>query len=77
MKLTGKVVKIESASEFADKKQRVVFKINDSFHGSLEVTNEDRLSLDDEIEIFVFRKVREDEKSIEDAVAAIPIEKAS
>jgi hypothetical protein len=61
VKLTGKVVRVSSGSKFVDNKQRITLQVNDSFHGQLDVPNENGLSLDDEVEIFVFRKVQENE----------------
>ncbi len=60
MKLTGKVIKIESGSQYVDKRQRIVIKVGEAgnaFRSLLEVPNEPEpfsLKLDDEVEIFAF-----------------------
>jgi hypothetical protein len=54
MKLTGKVVKIESGSQFTDKQQRVVIRFKDaegSMYDSLRVVNSNNYDIDDEIEM--------------------------
>lgn len=72
MKLTGKVVKVESGSQFTDKRQRVLVRVKearDSFNNSLELINEEGWSLDDEIEIFVFLKRAESEVLAEEVAS--------
>ena len=54
MKLTGKVVKIESRSQFVDKQQRVLIRFNEAESGmydSLRIINGDNYEIDDDIEV--------------------------
>jgi len=54
MKLTGKVVKIESGSQFTDKQQRVLIRFNEAESGmydSLRIINSDDYEIDDDIEV--------------------------
>ena len=55
MKLTGKVVKVESASQFIDKVERIHIRINeaDNMFCELRLRNLACLKLDDEVEIEV------------------------
>ena len=55
MKLTGKVVKIESASLFVDKVERIHIRVNeaDEVFKEIRVKNLVRFSLDDEVELEV------------------------
>ena len=75
MKLTGKVVKVESGSEFADKQQRVIIRFNESsgMYDSLRVVNSNNYAIDDEIEMELSLAMPQ---SIEEYVAKIPVEKA-
>jgi len=53
MKLTGKVVKVESGSMFGDKQQRVLIRFNEAENGmydSLRVINSN-YRIDDEVEM--------------------------
>lgn len=72
MKLTGKVVKIESGSQFTDKQQRVVIRFKDaegSMYDSLRVVNSNNYNIDDEIEMELSLAIPQ---SIEEYVAKIP-----
>jgi len=76
MKLTGKVVKIESASTFTDKQQRILIRFNEAESGmydSLRVVNSNNYQIDDEVEMELCLAMP---PSIEEYVAKIPIEKA-
>jgi hypothetical protein len=72
MKLTGKVVKIESASQFADKQQRILIRFKEAENGlydSLRVTNSSNYQIDDEVEMELSLAMP---PSIEEYVARIP-----
>jgi len=73
MKLTGKVVKIESGSQFTDKQQRVLIRFNEveaGMYDSLRVVNYNSYQIDDEVEMEVCLAMPQ---SIEEYVAKIPI----
>jgi hypothetical protein len=56
MKLTGKVIKLESGSEFIDKQERVYVRLiegGDSLYNTFRVPNVDSLMLDDTLTIEV------------------------
>jgi hypothetical protein len=53
--LTGKVVKLESADEFTDKKQRAHIRVDgaDVMYSVIRVPNEDKWTLDQVVSVFV------------------------
>jgi hypothetical protein len=54
MKLTGKVVRVESGTEFTDGKSRLSIKVGDEgMFGTFRVINEDLLSLDDRVTVHI------------------------
>ena len=62
MKLQGKVVKLESGTEFTDKIERVYIKLSEgggSMYGTFSIPNVDRLDLEDEVDIHVSPVVKE------------------
>ena len=63
MKLTGKVVKVESAEGYKDGKSRVYISVDNGEEGyqmyrQFRIPNDDRLTIDDQVEMEV-RLVRE------------------